>query len=160
MLLEKDKYWNSRWDRNCHSDCFLAPWVYSIKDKITTDWNTYFYANKINVTNVDDFYKNFFDYGDTVIEDAKLDFTWTYQYYTWNSMEYWSLKTLLDASWVKFYRVLRVYWTYCKNSSSISDSSCSNASDPKELRFCVKVYFRSRWEQDVELCSIMTNFEK
>lgn len=165
---EKDLYWNSRWERNCttNSECFLNPWVYAIKDETTPDWDTYFYAKKLNVpaSQVDVFYEDkfFSDEYTSIIADAKLEFTWTYQYYTWNRMEYWSLESLLSNGWVQFYRVLRVYGIYCKNTTDVSldSSACADKANPKELRFCVKVYFRSRWAQDVELCSIMTNFEK
>jgi hypothetical protein len=52
-----------------------------------------------------------------------------------------------------------VYGVFCKNSSNSDDTTnCSNDSDPKEMRFCVKVFYRWNWEHSSELCSIMTNF--
>jgi hypothetical protein len=66
---------------------------------------------------------------------------------------------------VDFYRIVRVYGIYCKSVDNKSNQEANNAfckedSDPKELRFCVKVFYRNlSVPHSTELCSIMTNFE-
>ena len=79
-----------------------------------------------------------------------------------------SLEELLKWNWTEFYRILRVYWIYCKNSQNTDDQSCLDTSTnlrdtiikaPKEMRFCVKVFYDGiEWKHSTELCSIMTNF--
>jgi len=64
-----------------------------------------------------------------------------------------------------FYRVVRVIGLYDKTvGKSANDaidcriiSDCNNA-NPKELRFCVKVYAVGTHVVFSELCSMMTNF--
>ncbi len=86
--------------------------------------------------------------------DASWNRTWT--------QETWSIKELLWSE-TDFYRLVRVYGTYKKDTSNVSDTVAStdmrNAT-PKELRFCVKVFYRTNAPHTSELCSIMTNFEE
>ena len=75
----------------------------------------------------------------------------------------WDMETLLWGE-TDFYRLVRVYGVYCKSGDNpnqlVNSSTCKDDSDPKEIRFCVKVFYKWNWEHTSELCSIMTNFEK
>ena len=47
------------------------------------------------------------------------------------------------------------------NDATINNTACSSDSDPKEMRFCVKVFYEfNGGHHSSELCSIMTNFMK
>jgi hypothetical protein len=66
----------------------------------------------------------------------------------------------------KFYRIIRVYGVYDKKSGNQNAnlgctkvSDCNNA-DPKELRFCVKVWYLFTFWGSTELCGVMTNFRE
>ena len=85
-----------------------------------------------------------------------------YVHYLWDQMMTSKVQDLLWND-VKFYRVVRVYGVYKKNvdgSSEIcNNSTCLKDGSPKELRFCVKVFYKnSWWKHAKELCSVMTNF--
>jgi hypothetical protein len=76
-----------------------------------------------------------------------------------------SLQDLMDKE-ATFYRIIRVFWLYQKDIeeddgfiSCSSPGSC-DTSDPKELRFCVKVFYVSpnAVKGSSELCGILTNF--
>ena len=162
--------WN---DNNPGSNDIFKEWrIYAIKEW-SLEGNPYVYAEYI--TNDSNFYEIEWFFKDSNASNrnkAKITFTWTYKYFdsqmVWNrresSMEEWNMADLLNVAGVEFYRVLRVYGVYCKNSqnpSQVVDAShCNNESDPKEMRFCVKVFFKSNWNHATELCSIMTNFEE
>jgi hypothetical protein len=69
----------------------------------------------------------------------------------------------------KFYRIVRVYGLYAKDTNSTGDAiscttigSCStiNPNKPKELRFCVKVWYLFTFRGSTELCGVMTNFRE
>ncbi len=87
-----------------------------------------------------------------------------YLYYSWGQMMTGKVQDLLWDD-VEFHRVWRVYGVYKKNvdgSLELCDNiNCLQDSDPKEMRFCVKVFYRNgHWKHATELCSIMTNFMK
>jgi hypothetical protein len=68
----------------------------------------------------------------------------------------------------KFYRIVRIYGLYNKNadnansatSCTIENCTSGNLKDPKELRFCVKVWHFSTFRGSTELCGVMTNFRE
>jgi len=163
-------WWQAACDSIGASD-LLSGWVYAIKQSTWgTLWDTYIYVERLPVQNsdVDTFWDVDWFFSDAyswVRLSNKLDFTWTYLYYSWNAnnnlseLVTWNLADLLEINWLEFYRILRVYWVFCKNSSDAHDTTCSNDSDPKEMRFCVKVFYKNvQWQHASELCSIMTNF--
>ena len=181
---EKDKHRLSNWyswyiyssNTNRLDWWTLTEWIYVLKEKTTGSWDTYFYASWLivwaaNRAHIDYFYGDWFwDEGDDKYiksrEAAQLSFTWTYYYPDTDSnwvlhTETWSIQELLWSE-TDFYRILRVYGVYCKNNTSPTNTSgCPKDSDPKELRFCVKVFYRNLWDpHSTELCSIMTNFEE
>lgn len=164
MIASSDKY-------KVLNGWVLTGWIYVLKEKTTGSWDTYFYASWLIIWNSNkenNFYGDWFWDESTEYtkyrEAAKLSFTWTYYYpnvVSWVLYaETWSIQELLWSE-ADFYRILRVYGVYCKNvSSSNNTSGCPKDSDPKELRFCVKVFYRNLWDpHSTELCSIMTNFE-
>ena len=69
------------------------------------------------------------------------------------------------ANEATFYRIIRIVGLYDKSGTNADAkiegcnllNSCDN-SNPKELRFCVKVYAVGTQVVSAELCSIMTNF--
>ena len=97
-------------------------------------------------------------------EKSKISFSWTYSYYSWGAIETWNLEDLLWWTGIEFYRLLRVYGVYKKNTDNPSEKVTTDPSDyinstPKEMRFCVKVFYEfNGWHHASELCSIMTNF--
>lgn len=95
----------------------------------------------------DDWYKK-------CINDIKVEFTWKYKYRDVDSekVKEWEIEDLMN--WVEFFRIVKVFRTTTKRDK------CTDAECPKELQFCVKVFYRDVSQGAVELCSIMTNFEK
>ncbi len=106
----------------------------------------------------------FFDENNkTYKEESKISFSWTYSYYSGGTIETWNLEDLLWWTGIEFYRLLRVYGVYKKDTDSSSDKVTDSTnyvdSSPKEMRFCVKVFYEfNGWYHASELCSIMTNF--
>ena len=97
---------------------------------------------------------------------SKLDFMWVYSYFSWGQLITWEINDLFNVGDAEFYRVVRVYWVYTKKDNATNYlglcqySDCDD-SEPKEMRFCVKVFYRNgHWKHATELCSIMTNFMK
>ena len=164
---ERDKYWLYVWSGNVESS--WVSWVYILKNWSNGSGDEFFYVENLGVPagEINDFYSdNWFwkrEYSG-YLSNAEIQFDWDYQY-----MEYlddervqqtWSIQELLSSN-VKFYRIVRVFGIYCKNSNNVNDVSCSNISDPKEMRFCVKVFYKTEKSQgSPELCSVMTNFTK
>ena len=156
---ERDKYWmhTGTWD----ADNKLTAWMYTIEE--WTEWeDTYIYAKNLYWISEEDFYEIdwFFNPENSdAREKSRIKFPWTYEYYSGGTIATWNMEDLLWWSGIEFYRVLRVYWVYCKNFGEPNQTECTNDSDPKELRFCVKVFYTyNGWHHASELCSIMTNF--
>jgi len=157
---EKDKYRLNVWKRN--SEGILSgkndyqSWnIYLIKEEKIWTGDYYIYADLL--TGSDDIYtlEWFFSGEDSQWrKDSMLNFSWTYSYFSWWVLyTWWRLEDLLYADGLAFYRVLRVYGIHCKEGNSCNDD------DPKEMRFCVKVFYELNWwKHQNELCSIMTNF--
>ena len=171
---EKDKYWLyiGSWDIG-NINYFFTEWIYTIKEWKNGNWDKFVYAEKLNGTDMITFYEDldsFFsetnsDYINSR-EKSKLIFIWTYNYWSWSaasgSMFTWNISDILWNG-VEFYRVARVYGIYEKNSndsnSPVNGISALQNSDPKEIRFCVKTFYKMGvWLHSTELCSIMTNF--
>ena len=159
---EKDKH---RMDAGTWSS-LLSWWIYIIKEWVTWDANnSYIYAEFLT-GNSEDFYSLtwfFNESNETYREKSKIGFSWTYSYYSGGEIATWNLEDLLGWSGIEFYRILRVYGIYKKDTTDdyalITDESEMKKSSPKELRFCVKVFYESNgWHHASELCSIMTNF--
>jgi hypothetical protein len=154
----KDEHRNDIWTWSAQ----FTWWIYVLKEKIWEDGESSFiYADHLTWnTDIYEIEWFFNDNYEEVRQRSKITFTWNYSFYSWWTMATWSLEELLKWNWTEFYRILRVYWIYCKNSSDTDDqTSCSNTSDPKEMRFCVKVFYDDiEWQHSTELCSIMTNF--
>ena len=161
---------DSNWLRICPSSVCPILWnvytnnnTYYILREEKNGNDSYIYAEPLSVdeSRNDEFYtiEGFFsDDFSWERSRAKLNFTWTYFYYSWglnNSdsvLATWNLADLLDVDWLEFYRVMRLYGVNCK-------TACSKDSDPRELRFCVKVFYKNvQWKHATELCSLMTNF--
>ena len=156
---EKDKYRLNIWKRNTNGSLDINnkywSWIYIIKERNSNNDDSYVYAEFLT-GNMDIYTLEwFFSWENSQWRiDSKLDFTWTYSYFSWGSLyTWWKLEELLYADGLAFYRVLRVYGIENKLSS------CSSSECPKELRFCVKVFYELNWwKHQNELCSIMTNF--
>ena len=182
---EKDKFWlylgswaNTPIESNNEATCnpndqLFEKWVYAIKEgKIGGTWDRFIYAEKltdINEDNIDDFYELewfFKDNYSAARSWAIVTFTWTYLHLSWSAVTWkvvqWEISELLWNG-VEFYRIVRVYGIYRKDESnsneSINDTSELQNSEPKEMRFCVKTFYKMGvWHHESELCSIMTNF--
>jgi len=167
---KKDAFWLYLGTGSDESKCDISSqqqftkWIYAINEWKNLSWDTYVYAGKLS--ELDDFYDNDWFWGnsyETLRWKAKISFSGTYYYASWSQIKTWEINQLLE--WVDFYRIVRVYGIYCKSVDNKSNQEANNAfckedSDPKELRFCVKVFYRNlSVPHSTELCSIMTNFE-
>ena len=156
------------------SQYLFTRWIYVLKEeRINDGWigNTHFYANHNNSWDDSCYSDDWFwsDSCDALRNQAKIKFCVNgggnckdrkYSYYDEDgTKKEWNVQDVLIWDWLEFYSIVRVYGIFCKNSSVSDDTtSCSNASDPKEMRFCVKVFYRWNWQHSSELCGIMTNF--
>lgn len=141
------------------TDDIFKKWIYLIKEAPSWD-DAYVYADYLTWNT--DFYDDmdvFFN-DDNDRNKGKISFPWIYSYYSWGVIVTWNLEDLLWWSGIEFYRILRVYWIFKKNVDEPSEEASDlTNSDPKELRFCVKVFYEfNGWHHASELCSIMTNF--
>lgn len=61
----------------------------------------------------------------------------------------------------KFYRIVKIIGLYDKKGNNNAENPSSSPQDdsPKELRFCVKVFYVGTEYGFSELCSLMTNFK-
>lgn len=158
---EKDKWRLYAWTGG--SSNLLTWWIYIIKEWTTwasndayiyadyLTWNTGFY-NEMDV---------FFDENNKAYKErSEIEFSWEYSYYSWGVIETWNLEDLLWWTGIEFYRLLRVYGVYKKNTIDSSEKVTDYTDlTPKEMRFCVKVFYEfNGWHHASELCSIMTNF--
>lgn len=178
---EKDKFWlylgsgeSVTNETSCTAgyDKMFQKWVYAIKEWIKNG-DRFVYAEKLNPTNVDNFYDldGFFSEENSAARSwAMLTFSWTYNYWSWSAasgdMFTWEMSDLLSNG-VEFYRIARVYGIYNKNGTTpkpddpITDNTKLTDSTPKEMRFCVKTFYKMGVGLHAsELCSIMTNFEE
>ena len=170
---ERDVDWLCDGTENCADK--LKEWLYTLKERTTDAGDTYFYAERLSHLYTTEEYDEFYGNSDwdrkfrTVAWDLnddywiKIQFNWDYNYMEYsdgNRVEQTgSIQDLLTSE-VDFYRIVRVFGIYCKESSTSDNTNeCPNPSDPKEMRFCVKVFYRYRdLNSSSELCSVMTNF--
>ena len=136
-------------------------WIYTLNEGMTGD-DKFIYAENLDVST--DFYNSDWFFNPTSAEKrdkAKLNFTWTYKYLSWDDVITWEINELL-WSWVNYYRIVRVYGIYKKNTINTNESAGVDELEkwsPAEMRFCVKVFYEANWSKhSTELCSIMTNF--
>ena len=96
---------------------------------------------------------------DTVRNRSKIQFTWTYKYYTGWNMATWNIGELLEWGLAEFYRLVRVYGIYEKDVEDTDTATNGDDWTPAEMRFCVKVFYMANGgKHSTELCSLMTNF--
>lgn len=155
---EKDKYRLWSWVK-------FDEGIYVLKEEKNATGDVRINATKLTVSDIEGFYGDDFwrDENASSRNLARLSFTWTYNYLTWK-YEGWVWKfdsttwDVQDLLWNdgEFYRIVRVFGIVNK----LPDSDCTGDSCPKEMRFCVKVFYKHQWEHETELCSIMTNFEE
>ncbi len=155
---EKDKFWlyvgswaGESQEKQCDpSNQELKKWIYTIKEGNNNAWDRVIYLERLGVNDADieDFYEVEWFFSDAFSGqriNSKITFSWEYSYYSGGRIATWNLEDLLGWSGIEFYRILRVYGIYCKNNSEpnqvVDSSHCDNDSDPKEMRFCVKVFY-------------------
>ena len=152
---ERDKNWLNSWSWTVSMDI----WVYSINEATNSSGDSHVYLSWLSVpsANIESFYSIDWFFTDAYSgqrENSKLNFTGTYSYYSWWVLAtWWIIKDLVEVDGLEFYRIVRIYWIDNKLWTSCTTTNC-----PKELRFCVKVFYESQWQHASELCSIMTNF--
>ena len=169
---QKDKCWlfykNQECTGNNIANNSFGSWLYVLKEWVSWSWDAYIYAEDLAGVG-SNFYTDewFWNEGDPSFRNrSKIALTWNYGYYeyTWWTWKY-QTDTFENTLWgeTDFYRLVRVYWVYNKNTTNTMDvvngENIIN-SNPKEMRFCVKVFYRTNAAHSTELCSIMTNFEK
>lgn len=103
------------------------------------------------------------------IQMFKVNLSWNYQYISGSINDDWDIDrtnstwSISDLLWneIDFYRLVSIYGVYDKNKND-PDFRVTNLTDetPKELRFCVKVFYKTDKPHSSELCSVMTNFEE
>lgn len=158
---EKDKHRLDVWT----GTRLLTWWIYIIKEWITWASNdSYVYAEYLtwNEFFYDDMDVFFDENNRNTREKSKILFPWIYSYYSGGTIATWNLEDLLWWSGIEFYRLLRIFGVYKKYTTDPLDVTTDYTnSDPKEMRFCVKVFYEfNGWHHASELCSIMTNFMK
>jgi hypothetical protein len=182
---EKDRFWlylgsgvaneEGCLTNNGSNDYIFQKWIYTIKEwrKNNGTWDWFIYAEQLKDidtdTEIEEFYElEWFFKDDDVYNKARswaiVSFTWTYLYLSWSVASWDTLRwEIWDLLWegVTFYRIVRIYGIYDKNGApeDLVDSTNLHNSDPKEMRFCVKTFYKMGvWHHSSELCSIMTNF--
>ena len=169
---ERDKYWLNLWQTlPWNENRMFTKWIFVIKEW-KEDNNYYLYAEDLWLleTNLNDFYSdNWFwssDYA-TYREKTKLNLGWKYSYYELNDEtgeqdeKEWNVQDALIWDWLDFYRIVRIFGVYNKNTSSadtVLSFEDSKKWIPAEMRFCVKVFYASQWKHSSEICGVMTNF--
>jgi len=152
--------------------------IYALKEVSSAWQGKYIKAELLSNGKNDNWVNNF--YSDEFRDDdndkrtkrnkARIELEGEYPYIKeedWEvKIEMWEIENLLWNE-TDFYRIVRVYGVYKKdseegnwkiNKSSLLLKSLTDSS-PKELRFCVKVFYRNlSTPHSTELCSIMTNF--
>lgn len=155
---EKDAYWLWTWSTK------LGTGIYVLKEEKNGSGDTSIYAEGLSVLDaqIENFYNGDVFWENPKKDKARLTFTWTYNYLTWKYVSTWwkfeqATWDVQDLLWSdgEFYRIVRVYGVFDKLVDCTDSVGC-----PKEMRFCVKVFYRYQWEHETELCSIMTNFEE
>ncbi len=174
---KKDEVRNCRVMSSSSCDSYISSGLYYLRENLS-EQDRSIELNTItlsSISDVEEFYSDEWfwktEYDDNR-ELAKIAFTWTYSFLSWSfnddwvwvwTPETWNVEELLSSE-ADFYRLVRVYGVYKKNTNNISESITTDAgmkdNNPKELRFCVKVFYRTTAPHASELCSIMTNFEE
>lgn len=159
---ERDKYWNNLWTWDVNNK--FQQGIYVLNEWGNSSGDVYIYSTGLNVNAEDFYWDEFWDTNNVKNrESAKIIFTWTYNYLGWDYDEGWEWQfksetwDIWELLWSEgdFYRIVRVYNVVGKLTSCIEDKC------PKEMRFCVKVFYKSNdAKRSTELCSIMTNFEE
>lgn len=156
-------------------DKLFKKWIYTIKEWRTGSWDRFVYAEPLSDidtdTEIEDFYEiEWFFKNQEAYNKARswaiVTFTWTYTYLSWGEPVTWNISDLLLWDGVEFYRIVRVYGIYNKDATSPTSNDAISSWDPKltdstpkEMRFCVKTFYKMGiWNHSSELCSIMTNF--
>ena len=163
---DRDKYWFNTWEMNW-INCKSENKDFEDKIYILKKWENcgdeYNYATEESDLLYDD--ETFWNTNsDSKRSDAKISIDGDYAYASKDEDGNRDIGTgdINELLWdTEFYRLVKVYGIYCKgnNSNSDSDTCKNNNTGPKEMRFCVKVFYRSaNWKHSKELCSIMTNF--
>lgn len=160
----KDEHRNDTWTWNKQ----FTWWIYALKENIWENGRSSTLYAEFLTWNSNAFYNVEWFFGENNEDNrelSKITFTGNYYFYSWWNLATWSLEELLKWNWTEFYRILHVYWIYCKNSQNTNDQSCLNPTldpegkAPKEMRFCVRVFYDAiEGQHSTELCSIMTNF--
>ena len=156
---EKDKHRLDAWT----GTSLLTWWIYIIKEWITWASNDSYVSSTIFFNETSNDMDVFFDENNrNTREKSKILFPWIYSYYSGGTIATWNLEDLLWWSGIEFYRLLRIFGVYKKDTTDpLNVTTDYTNSDPKEMRFCVKVFYEfNGWHHASELCSIMTNFMK
>lgn len=175
----RDTNWRRHsWERDSNRLCNgtencthkFGEWLYVLKEWTTDIWDKYFYVDKLSAFTTSDEYEKFYE--DRAFRRYTGLYTWAEMQFDWdyNYMEYadgnrvpqvWSIQDLLFNE-VDFYRIVRVFGIYKKNtegSSILATVDELKNGTPVEMRFCVKVFYRNGSRNgSSELCSVMTNF--
>ena len=176
---QKDQFWLYLGSWASADGCnpgtnIFQKWIYTIKEwriNGTTTWDRFIYAENLGFNNDEIIEKFYWLEDDWFFADnpefngarswSMVTFTWTYTYLSWGDVMTGEIWDLL-GNWVEFYRIVRVYGIYKKDDdlpNTPADLTPGHYSDPKEMRFCVKVFYKMGvWTHSSELCSIMTNF--
>lgn len=167
----RDAYWLNVWTWSSN----FMEWLYALKEWVTGSGDKYFYADRISdftfteeydkfYNDDDSFRRHIWDWGLTYGGLTRLQFEWDYNYMEYvdgeREPQVWRIQELLFNE-TEFYRMVRVFGVYCKeeDSPNATSTACPKESSPKEMRFCVKVFYTNgSARSSSELCSIMTNF--
>lgn len=160
MFNIRDTNWRkSSWNKDTNRlslgtwNEMFKEWIYALKEWKWQSWDSHVYAELLTDKNLDNIYSSEWFWNSNIITWSKITFSGEYKYLSGTNVITWSVSSLL-LNESEFYRIVRVFDV--QNKISFCSESC-----PKEMRFCVKVFYRNNGNpHSTELCSIMTNFAK
>lgn len=160
MFNIRDTNWRkSSWNKDTNRlslgtwNEMFEKWIYALKEWKWQSWDSHVYAELLTDKKLDTIYSSEWFWNSNIITWSKITFSGEYKYLSGTNVITWSVSSLL-LNESEFYRIVRVFDV--KNKISSCSESC-----PKEMLFCVKVFYRNNGNpHSTELCSIMTNFAK
>jgi hypothetical protein len=157
---KRDEHWLGSDPLNSWSSSIASGVYYRIEQRISTGTNKQQYPAlsgfKTNINNCSDPYEDLI--GCSGYNNFLVEFTGKVSL----SGSLVPLSGLMETE-AEFYRVVKVFGLYDKRwtgaNTIVGGSFCSWNNCPKELRFCVKVFYVGAEYGFSELCSVMTNFK-
>lgn len=149
------------WNDWCENDAWVWSWNY-VLSWITTDSSQIYYIMSWAIwkLQLNQNWNIMIDNEDKVYSLCKDTKWFWYNCPNQNqSIDEWRYFRMIKWLWV--FDKSAWWWSWNPNNYLVCNdwTTCWN-NDPKEYRFCSRVEYLWNWYNDVELCSLMTNFKK